>query len=113
MTKETDDAFFVALPVQVGATAGACPAGTVPVYRVFNNRVDGNHRYTIDRAIRDMMVAKGGIAEGYGNDAVIMCAPAATVLAATDPVQPPQPPPPPPPPPPPMCYYPPCYPAPG
>ena len=116
MTKETDDAFFIALPVQAGPTAGACPAGTVPVYRVFNNRPDGNHRYSIDRAIRDMMVARGGIAEGYGDDAVIMCAPtgaAATATTTPTPVQPPVPPPPPPPPPPPMCYYPPCYPGPG
>jgi hypothetical protein len=85
MIKETDDAFFIALPVQQGATAGACPAGTIPVYRVFNNRADGNHRYTTDPAVRDMMVARGGTAEGYGNDAVIMCAPSGTVAAAVNP----------------------------
>jgi uncharacterized protein YfaP (DUF2135 family) len=56
--------------------AGACPANTIPVYRVFNNRPDGNHRYSTDPAIRDQMVARGGIAEGYGPNAVIMCAPA-------------------------------------
>jgi hypothetical protein len=67
--------FYIALPVTAGATAGTCPAGTIPVYRVFDNRVDANHRYTVDRATRDMMVARGYIAEGYGNDAVIMCAP--------------------------------------
>ncbi len=76
MIKETDAAYFIALPVTSGPTAGTCPAGTVPVYRVFNNRADGNHRYSTDRAIRDQMVARGGIAEGYGPDAVIMCAPA-------------------------------------
>jgi hypothetical protein len=75
MTKETDNAFFIALPVTAGATAGTCPAGTIAVYRVFNNRPDGNHRYTTDRSTRDTMVAMGGVAEGYGNDAVIMCAP--------------------------------------
>jgi hypothetical protein len=47
----------------------------VPVYRVWNGRVDSNHRYTIDIAVRDAMVAAGGIAEGYGPNAVIMCAP--------------------------------------
>ena len=36
-----------------------CPAGTQPIYRVFNNRPDANHRYTIDRAVRDQMVAQG------------------------------------------------------
>jgi hypothetical protein len=66
--------FFVALPVTSGPTAGTCPAGTVPVYRVFDNRADANHRYTTSRAIRDQMVARGYIAEGYGDDAVIMCA---------------------------------------
>ena len=50
-------------------------AGQVPVYRVFTNRVDANHRYTTDRATRDAMVAKGWIAEGDGEDTVVMCAP--------------------------------------
>ena len=45
-------------------------------YRAFDNRADANHRYTTSRAIRDQMVAMGYIAEGYGDDAVIMCAPA-------------------------------------
>jgi hypothetical protein len=73
---ESAAVFYIALPVTAGAMAGTCPAGTIPVYRVFDNRVDANHRYTIDRAVRDMMVARGYIAEGYGDDAVIMCAPA-------------------------------------
>jgi subtilisin family serine protease len=54
---------------------GNCGAGTVPVYRVFSNRADANHRYTTDRATRDQMVAKGWIAEGDGADTVVMCAP--------------------------------------
>jgi serine protease len=58
------------------ASAGACAIGTVPVYRVFSNRVDANHRYTTDRAVRDAMVAKGWLAEGDGPDTVVMCAPA-------------------------------------
>jgi hypothetical protein len=56
--------------------AGVCPPGTVPVYRVFDNRTDANHRYMIDRALRDQMVALGWIAEGDGPDLVVMCAPA-------------------------------------
>jgi hypothetical protein len=58
------------------AATGACPSGYVPVYRVWNQRADSNHRYTTDPAIRDRMVAQGGVAEGYGPDAVAMCAPA-------------------------------------
>ncbi len=64
--------FFVALP---NTSNGACPRNTIPVYRVWNNRGDSNHRYTTNRGTRDGMVAVGFIAEGYGPDAVIMCAP--------------------------------------
>jgi hypothetical protein len=55
--------------------AGACPVGTTPIYRVFSNRPDANHRYMTDRALRDAMVAKGWLAEGDGPDLVVMCAP--------------------------------------
>ena len=55
--------------------AGVCPAGSTPIYRLFDNRVDVNHRYTTDRAVRDQMSAKGWIAEGDGPDRVVMCAP--------------------------------------
>ena len=55
--------------------AGACPGGTTPVYRVFSNRADANHRYTTDRATRDQMVARGWVAEGDGPDLAVMCAP--------------------------------------
>lgn len=61
-------------PLQPDA-AGACPAGSAPLYRVFDNRSDAHHRYTADRAVRDGMVARGWIAEGYGPDAVAMCIP--------------------------------------
>src|SRR4029079_10428451 len=52
---------------------GTCPAGGVPIYRIWNNRRDSNHRYTASTAIRDQMVAKGGVAEGYGTNAVALC----------------------------------------
>lgn len=54
---------------------GNCPTGSKPIYRVFNNRPETNHRYTIERAVRDEMVAKGWIPEGDGVDMVVMCAP--------------------------------------
>ena len=60
----------VVLPI-----AGMCPSGTTPVYRVFSNRPDANHRYMVDRAIRDQMVGRGWLAEGDGPDLVVMCAP--------------------------------------
>jgi hypothetical protein len=55
--------------------AGECAPGSLPVYRVFSNRADANHRYTTDRATRDTMVARGWLAEGDGPDVVVMCAP--------------------------------------
>ena len=56
--------------------AGMCPVGFIAIYRVFSGRADANHRYMIDRALRDLMVAAGWIAEGDGPDLVVMCAPA-------------------------------------
>lgn len=93
MTQETAAAFYIALPATDGPNAGGCPPANIAVYRVFNNRADGNHRYTVDRSVRDAMVASGGIAEGYGNDAVIMCAPpsAASTPVSTPPMDEPPP----------------------
>ena len=94
MRQETPNAFYIALPVtSPGPTAGACPQGTIPVYRVFNNREDANHRYMTDRMIRAEMVMRGGIAEGYGDDAVIMCAPGTVSMGAGAPPGNPMPPP--------------------
>jgi len=56
--------------------AGACPAGTLPIYRVFSARPDANHRYMTDPAVRDAMVGHGWVAEGDGADLVVMCSPA-------------------------------------
>jgi hypothetical protein len=69
---ESPNVFHIGLP---DTGTGACPPGTMPVYRVWNNRPDSNHRYTTSSTIREQMVTTGGIAEGYGPDAVIMCAP--------------------------------------
>ena len=56
--------------------AGNCAAGTVPVFRVFSNRADANHRYMTDATIRTLMVSRGWLAEGDGPNLVVMCAPA-------------------------------------
>ncbi|MFO1312333.1 MAG: hypothetical protein U1F41_09745 [Burkholderiales bacterium] len=79
---ESSAVMYVDLP---DTTTGACPSGDVPVYRVWNNRADSNHRYMIDRNLRAQMIAQGWVAEGYGPDQVIMCAPLATVGAALPP----------------------------
>ena len=66
---EDPNFMYVFLPA-----AGVCPAGTTPIYRVFSNRPDANHRYMTDRAVRDLMVTRGWLAEGDGPDLVVMCA---------------------------------------
>ena len=57
------------------AVSGACPAGLVPVYRVYNNGfargIDSNHRITSNFGAYQQTVAAGSIGEG-----VVMCAPA-------------------------------------
>ena len=68
---ERDNAFQINLPDNA---SGACPVGTTPVYRLWNQRVDSNHRYTTSTAIKAQMLAAGFLAEGYGPDGVVMCA---------------------------------------
>lgn len=69
---ESSAAMHVFLPDLV---TGTCPAATRPVYRLWNGRTDSNHRYTTDAGVRDEMVARGFVREGYGPNAVAMCAP--------------------------------------
>ena len=69
---ETGGAFYIGLP---DTMTGVCPLGTRNVYRLWNNRTDSNHRYTADPAVKAAMIVNGYIAEGYGPDAVAMCAP--------------------------------------
>ncbi len=69
---ESSNVFIVALP---DAGDGFCAAGTVPVYRLYNNNRGGvEHRYTTSRAIQSQMIAAGWLAEGFGPAAVAMCA---------------------------------------
>jgi hypothetical protein len=61
----------------VPAFDGSCPAGTVPVYRMYNNGMSGapNHRFTTDLNVRAQMLALGWIPEGNGTIGVTMCSP--------------------------------------
>jgi len=70
---ESPAVMHIGLPDPV---TGECAEGLVRVYRLWNVRADSNHRYTADAAQKSAMVAKGYVAEGYGPDATIMCAPA-------------------------------------
>ena len=67
---EAPEFMYMTLP-----SAGTCAPGTQPIYRVFSNRTDANHRYMTDPSVRDAMVAHGWVAEGDGPDLVVMCAP--------------------------------------
>jgi hypothetical protein len=68
---ENDNAFQIDLPDKA---TGACPGGTIPVYRLWNQQTDSNHRYTTRASIKADMLAAGYLAEGYGADGVVMCA---------------------------------------
>ncbi len=80
--EESTAVMYVDLP---DPTTGACPAADIPLYRVWDNRADSNHRYMIDRNLRTQMIAQGWIAEGYGPDQVIMCMPPTTPAASIPP----------------------------
>jgi hypothetical protein len=66
---ETRSAFGAAIdpPASPDTT---CGDGAVPLYRLYNNRPDANHRYTTSRATRDQMLARGWILEGPNWDFV-------------------------------------------
>lgn len=68
---ESENVFQIDLP---DTATGACPGTTIPVYRLFNNRADANHRYTTSTVVRAQMEAAGWVREGYGPNAVILCA---------------------------------------
>jgi YVTN family beta-propeller protein len=61
--------------IQLASASGTCPTGTQPVYRVWSNRADSNHRFTTDAATRDQMIARGWLLEGSGPGFATMCAP--------------------------------------
>jgi serine protease len=68
---EQPDAFYI----QVPDFNGNCPAGTLPVYRFFNNRRDANHRYTVDLSVRRAMINRAWAPEGNGPNNVVFCSP--------------------------------------
>lgn len=69
---ESSNVFQIYTP---DTATGACPAGSLPIYRTWNQRADTNHRYTMDAQVQTMMMGRGFVAEGYGNPPVAMCSP--------------------------------------
>jgi hypothetical protein len=69
---EGDEVMAVRLP---DPATGGCLSDSAPVYRLWNNRSDVNHRYTTDLATRQTMIERGYVPEGYGPQGVAFCAP--------------------------------------
>jgi hypothetical protein len=69
---EDDNLFDAMLP----DATGACPAGTIPVYRMYNQGMGGapNHRFVTSLTERQKMIDQGFVAEGAGIG-VGMCVP--------------------------------------
>jgi hypothetical protein len=69
---EDDKLFNTMLP----DATGACPAGTTPLYRMYNNGMGGapNHRFVTSLTERQKMLDQGFVAEGAGIG-VGMCVP--------------------------------------
>jgi hypothetical protein len=67
----------IAFYIQVPDANGLCAAGTVPLYRLYNNAMGGapNHRYTTSLATLNQMVAAGWTFEGNGNTKAFACVP--------------------------------------
>lgn len=66
--------FHVALP----DVSGACPAGTEPLWRLYNEGAGGapNHRYTSSLQTVAAMTSSGWSVEGVGPERVFACTPA-------------------------------------
>jgi hypothetical protein len=60
---------------------GNCTAGTVPLYRLYNDGAGDapNHRYTASRTVFEQMRARGWTAEGNGPQIIFACLPAGGV----------------------------------
>lgn len=71
---ETPKAF--AVPIEGTSQQESCPDGTIPLYRLYDNRPDAGHRYTASEPVRDVMIETGWILEGNGStDNHVMCIP--------------------------------------
>ena len=70
------NAFYVRMP-EGAPGAATCTAGTRPLYRAYNQGQGGapNHRYTIDPAVLDGMIARGWTMEGEAATRVFACVP--------------------------------------
>ena len=68
---QSSAAFWVETPDY----AGQCRAGTLPVYRFFNNRRDANQRHTVDLSVKRAMINRAWVPDGKGVNGAAFCAP--------------------------------------
>jgi serine protease len=68
---ETSAAFWVEMP----GVDGQCRAGTLPVYRFFNNRRDANQRHTVDLSVKRAMINRAWVPDGKGANGAAFCSP--------------------------------------
>lgn len=68
---QTSAAFWVEMP----DLDGQCRAGTLPVYRFFNNRRDANQRHTVDLSVKRAMINRAWVPDGKGANGAAFCAP--------------------------------------
>jgi len=69
---ESYEVFRTVLPV---ADSGYCRSGTEPLFRLFNQRTDVNHRYLTNYGEMVTTLERGYVQEGYGTPPVAMCVP--------------------------------------
>jgi hypothetical protein len=68
---QSSAAFWVEMP----GFDGQCRAGTLPVYRFFNNRRDANQRHTIDLSVKRAMINRAWVPDGKGANGAAFCSP--------------------------------------
>jgi hypothetical protein len=68
---QSSAAFWVEMP----DFAGLCRAGTLPVYRFFNNRRDANQRHTVDLSVKRAMINRAWVPDGKGVNGAAFCSP--------------------------------------
>jgi hypothetical protein len=66
---------FAAFYVLLTDLNGQCAAGTLPVYKFFDNRQDANQRHTIDLSVRRAMNNRAWVPQGIGPNHVAFCTP--------------------------------------
>ncbi len=67
---ESREVFRVELP---DPASGACAGGHAPVFRLWNGRRDSGHVLSTNRGLRDSLVKRGYVPEGWGPLGVAMC----------------------------------------